>query len=150
MKRSPTKPKLLYDTDYVRWVETTLQQLRDRRYDCVDWDNLLDEIEDMSRRERQSLKTNLVVILLHLLKWQFQPERRSGSWAGSIAEHRRRVLDSLEESPSLKPYLETVLARCYYNARKQAHLETGLPLAVFPSACPYTVENILDENFCTE
>lgn len=150
MKHSQITSKPLYNTDYVRWVETTLEQLRSRDYNNVDWDNLLDEIEDMSRREHQSLKSNLVVILLHLLKWQFQPNYRTGSWAGSMTEHRRRVLESLEESPSLKPYLESVLAKCYQSARKQAHQETGLPLEMFPSVCQYKVEEILDDDFFPE
>ncbi|EDZ95698.1 protein of unknown function DUF29 [Limnospira maxima CS-328] len=90
--------------DYVLWIEGTLEQLRDRNYDQVDWENLLEEIEDMSKRERSSLRSNLAMALLHLLKWEFQPELRTGSWAGSITEHRTRILDILEDSPSLKNY----------------------------------------------
>jgi Domain of unknown function DUF29 len=83
--------KSLYDTDFVGWVETTVEQLRNQDYANVDWQNLIEEIEDMSKRERKSLKSNLIIILLHLLKWQYQPELRSGSWKGSIREHRRRI-----------------------------------------------------------
>ena len=71
--------KSLYETDFVRWVETVVAQLQAQDYASVDWANLIEEIEEMSRRERKSLKSNLVVILLHLLKWQYQPEARSGS-----------------------------------------------------------------------
>jgi len=71
--------KNLYATDFVRWVETVVAQLQAQDYASVDWANLIEEIEEMSRRERKSLKSNLVVILLHLLKWQYQPEARSGS-----------------------------------------------------------------------
>jgi Domain of unknown function DUF29 len=139
--------KSLYETDFVRWVETTLEQLRAQDYASVDWSNLLEEIEDMSKRERKSLKSNLVVILLHLLKWQYQLESRSGSWRGSIREHRRRINDDLKDSPSLKPYLEEVFAECYANARFQATDETGLPLETFPVDCPYTSEQSLDPDF---
>ena len=72
----------LYDTDYLRWIETTVEKLRVRDYSNIDWENLIAEIEDMGRSERRSLESNLVVILLHLLKWQFQPDQRRGSWKG--------------------------------------------------------------------
>ena len=79
----------LYDTDYLQWIETTVEKLQSHDYAKVDWGNLIEEIADMARSERRSFKSNLIVILLHLLKWQFQPEKRSGSWEGSIIEHLR-------------------------------------------------------------
>jgi hypothetical protein len=139
--------KSLYETDFVHWVETTVEQLRLQNYACVDWANLIEEIEDMSRRERKSLKSNLIVILLHLLKWQYQSECRSGSWKGSIREHRRRVNDDLKDSPSLIPYLQEVFAECYANARQQAADETDLPLETFPLNCPYTPEQSLNSEY---
>ena len=139
--------KSLYEADFVRWIETTVEQLRTQNYTCVDWTNLIEEIEDMSRRERKSLKSNLVVILLHLLKWQYQPQCRSGSWRGSIREHRRRVNDDLKDSPSLVTYLQEVFAECYANACKQAADETGLPLEIFPLNCPYTPEQVLNSEY---
>lgn len=137
----------LYETDYVGWVEATAKQLRAKDYAQVDWENLIEEIEDMSRRERKALKSNLIVVLLHLLKWQYQPAQRSGSWKGSIREHRRRIKDDLADSPSLKPYLEAFFAGCYDNAREQAADETGLSLGDFPGSCPYTIEQTLKSNF---
>ena len=137
----------LYEQDYVQWIEATLQQLRDRNYEKVDWENLLEEIEDMGKRERQAIRSNLVIVLLHLLKWQFQPEHRTGSWAGSITEHRTRILNNLVDSPSLKNYLQTALEWAYPRARQQASDETGLMLPIFPEECPYLVEEILDDKF---
>lgn len=142
--------KTLYETDFVQWVETTVEQLRTQNYSCVDWTNLIEEIEEMSRRERKSLKSNLIVILLHLLKWQYQSECRGGSWRGSIREHRRRVNDDLKDSPSLVPYLQEIYAECYANAREQAADETGLPLETFPVACPFTSERSLDFEYLPE
>lgn len=142
--------KTLYDQDYFQWIAATLQQLRDREYDRVDWDNLIEEIEDMGKRELQAIRSNLVVVLLHLLKWQFQPEYRTGSWAGSITEHRTRILNNLEDSPSLKNYLETALEWAYPRARQQASDETGLTLQVFPQECPYLVAEVLDDKFWPE
>jgi len=159
------RQKSLYETDFVRWVETTVAQLRDRNYSRVDWANLIEEIEDMSRRERKSLKSNLIVILLHLLKWQYEPEYRSGSWLrctlralfalrrvhqGSIREHRRHIQDDLKDSPSLRPYLQEIFAECYENARALAADETGLALSTFPADCHYTSEQCLDYDFLPE
>ena len=78
----------LYETDYLKWIDTTIEKLRLQDYSNIDWENLIEEIEDMGRSERKSLKSNLIVVLTHLLKWQYQPEFRSGSWKGSIVEHR--------------------------------------------------------------
>jgi Domain of unknown function DUF29 len=137
----------LYETDYLKWIETTVEKLRVRDYANIDWENLIEEIEDMGRSERRSLESNLVVLLLHLLKWQFQPDRRSGSWKGSIAEHRRRIRKSLQDSPSLKPYLEEVFSECYSDALEQASAETELSIETFPQLCLYTSAEVLDSNF---
>jgi hypothetical protein len=137
----------LYDTDYLRWIETTVEKLRVRDYSNIDWENLIAEIEDMGRSERRSLESNLVAIILHLLKWQFQPERRSGSWKGSIVEHRRRIRKTLKDSPSLKPYLEEVLVECYADAVEQASAETGLSVETFPQSCIYSAVEVLDSDF---
>ncbi|MBP0000781.1 MAG: DUF29 domain-containing protein [Cyanobacteria bacterium SID2] len=150
MTLSKEKLATLYDEDYVRWIEATLAQLRDRNYDNVDWANLLNELEDMAKRERRSIRNNLTVILVHLLKWEFQPEFRTGSWAGSITEHRSRVLSVLEDSPSLKNYLSEALTWAYPRARQQASAETTLPLKVFPVECPYEIDLILDDSFWTD
>ena len=137
----------LYETDYQQWIETTVEKLHSRDYANVDWDNLIEEIEDVGRNERRSLESNLIVVLLHLLKWQYQPERRSGSWEGSIIEHRRRIRKALKESPSLQPYLESIFAESYVEAVKQAKAETGLPLEMFPLQCPYESVAVVDDEF---
>jgi len=140
----------LYETDYVKWIETTVEQLKQQNYDAIDWENLIEEIEDMGRSERRSLESNLTIILLHLLKWQFQPERRSNSWQLSIAEHRRRIRKAFKDSPSLKPYLEEVLAESYEDAIELASIETGLPASTFPRSSPYTSTQVLEAGFLPE
>jgi hypothetical protein len=140
----------LYETDYLKWIDTTIEKLRLQDYSNIDWENLIEEIEDMGRSERKSLKSNLIIVLTHLLKWQYQPEFRSGSWKGSIVEHRRRIREALSDSPSLKPYLEEVFAGCYLDAVEQASAETGLPVETFPQECPYTSAEVLNSNFLSE
>jgi hypothetical protein len=137
----------LYDTDYLHWLETTAEAMRQKDFWAIDWENLIEEIEDMGRRERRSLDSNLIVLLIHLLKWQFQPAKRTPSWQVSIVEHRRRLRKALQDSPSLKTYLETSLAECYRDAVEQAAAETGRPEKQFPPDCPYTVDQILDKGF---
>lgn len=144
---SGKSPAAFYNTDYLQWLTTTADQLRRQALDEVDWDNLIEEIEDMGKRERRSLKSNLIVLLLHLLKWQYQPTQRTGSWAGSIVEHRRRIQDALQDSPSLTPYLAEVFAEAYRNATKQAAAETMLDIETFPPACEFAIAEVMTEDF---
>ena len=137
----------LYDRDYALWIETTIDQLRSRNFEQVDWENVLDEFEAMSKRDRRSIESNLVILLIHLLKWEFQPEMRSGSWKGSIREHRRRIQRILKDSPSLQPYVAEVLSEAYAEAVSGAIDETGLEIVVFPIDCPYDILNILNRSF---
>ncbi|MBD2743155.1 DUF29 domain-containing protein [Coleofasciculus sp. FACHB-1120] len=145
-----TNRQSLYETDYLKWIQTTVEKLRVGDYPNIEWENLIEEIEDMGRSERRSLKSNLIIVLTHLLKWQFQPEFRSGSWKGSIVEHRRRIREALKDSPSLKPYLEEVFVKCYLDAVEQASAETELPLETFPQLCPYTSTEVLNSKFLPE
>lgn len=137
----------LYDADYMQWLETTVIKLRSREYATVDWESLIEEIEDMGRSECRRLESNLIVVLLHLLKWQHQPEKRCGSWAGSLVEHRRRIRRAIEDSPSLKQHLAALMAASYKQAVKQAIAETGLPSELFSVECPYSLAEVLDDEW---
>ncbi|MBW4540491.1 MAG: DUF29 domain-containing protein [Myxacorys chilensis ATA2-1-KO14] len=140
----------LYNADYISWIETTVKKLKHQDYASVDWENVIEEMEGMARRERQHLRSNLIVLLLHLLKWHYQPSKRSGSWKGSIVEHRQRIEDILEDSPSLTAYPSEVLEKCYRKAVAQAAAETGLPPETFPQGCSYSISEVLDTNFFPE
>ncbi|MBD2492977.1 DUF29 domain-containing protein [Nostoc sp. FACHB-280] len=140
----------LYNTDYLQWIETTVEKLQNHDYANVDWENLIEEIADIGRSERRSLKSNLIVILVHLLKWQFQPKHKSGSWEASIIEHRRRINEALHESPSLNSYIDSIFAECYSQAIKQAKAETGLPIESFPSICPYKILDVINDEYLPE
>ncbi len=139
--------KTQYETDYLKWIETTLEKLRSRDYDHVDWKNLIEEIGEMGRSERRSLKSNLIVVLVHFLRWQLQPDRRSGSWEGSIIEHRRRIREALDDSSSLQPFLEDVFDQCYLQAVKQAKAETRLSSETFSRQCPYQLVEVMSDEF---
>jgi hypothetical protein len=144
---SPLVDPALYETDYLRWIETNVAKLKARDYSRVDWAHLIEEFEDMGRSERRALESNLIVILLHLLKWQYQPNHRSGSWESTLIEHRRRVNRALTESPSLTPVLAALFKDAYGAAVQQAKAETGLPLTAFPGDCFYAIADVLDDGF---
>ncbi|MGL4502503.1 MAG: DUF29 domain-containing protein, partial [Planktothrix sp.] len=118
----------LYEQDFYLWIENTVNQLKTGQLLEVDWGNLIEEIESMGRSEKQAIESNLIIVLLHLLKYKYQPDKRSNSWLSSIYEHRRRLRKALKSSPSLKPYYTEVFEECYQDARQEAALETGLTL----------------------
>lgn len=142
-----TPHEQLYDTDFIEWVDCAVELLKQEKFEELDLENLIEEVETLGRSQKHALKSNLRVLLMHLLKWQYQPSQRSGSWDGSIREHRKRVLDALEDSPSLKNYYISVLEDCHQTARKIATSETGLPLTTFPVECPYSASDIIQEDF---
>jgi hypothetical protein len=137
----------LYEQDYYLWLEKTVDDLLTGRWSELDLSNLVEEIKDMGRSERRALESNLSVILLHLLKYKYQPTHRSNSWLSSILEHRLRIRKQLKQSPSLKPYLEQVFEECYGEARLLAVVETGLPQATFPTSSPFTTEESLSIDY---
>lgn len=135
-----------YEQDFYLWLKETAVALRSRNWAELDIDNLVEEVEAMGRSERRALESNLIIVLIHLLKYQCQVGRRSKSWIYSIEEHRYRLGKYLSESPSLQPYLEEILAESYERARRLASSETGLDIEIFPEV-PYTIEQVLDINF---
>ena len=141
------KTKCLYDTDYYLWLQQIAKSLASRNLDALDWDNLLEEIESLDRREKKAIKSNLRIVILHLLKWNYQVNKRSQSCIYSIAEHRQRLYDDFETSPSLKRYCQEIFLQVYQEGRKLAAKETRLSLNHFPETCPFLLENILDENW---
>lgn len=92
----------LYKQDYHLWLEATIHQLRERDLESLDWHNLIEELEAMGRSDKRAILSNLRVLLRHLLKWKYQPDKRSNSWNFTIIEHRTRIEDELTDSPSLK------------------------------------------------
>lgn len=133
--------------DFSVWIQHTAQLLRERRWDEVDIEQLIEEVEDLGRSERNSIKSQLSRLLLHLLKWQYQPQRRSDSWLDSINDARTQIEDKIEDSPSLQRYPTELLDTAYARARRRAASQTGLPLSTFPAECPYAIADALHEDF---
>jgi hypothetical protein len=145
---SPTANDLssLYKQDYFLWLEATVRLLQLGKLSQLDVDNLLEELEDMGRSEKRAIYSNLKILLLHLLKYRYQPEKRSNSWTGTIVEHRQRLNRALQESPSLRPYLTEIFSECYRDARELAVAETGLEIEQFPLESPFTIPTILSSD----
>jgi predicted DNA-binding ribbon-helix-helix protein len=137
----------LYDRDFYTWTLEQSRLLRLGQLNSVDVKNLAEEIEDMGKREKRELTSRLRVLLVHLLKWKFQPEQRSGSWSSTTRTQRNAIADLLIDSPSLTTLVEETVFKVYPQAIKDAADETGLPVNELPSGNPFTQAEILDEDF---
>ena len=137
----------LYDQDFYLWIETISKQLKAGKFAEIDLANLIEEIESMGKSEKRELKSRLIVLLMHLLKWQYQPEKRSESWRSTITEQRICIELLLEDSPSLQPLLIEIFADCYEKARSKASEETGIKLNFFPQESPFTLDETLNAYF---
>jgi hypothetical protein len=145
--REMSKNSGLYETDFYAWTIEQAKFLKDGVWDCLDISNLVEEIESLGKQQRQELRNRLGILLGHLLKWEFQSSHRSKSWLATIREQRRRIVDLLEESPSLKPYLPEVLEKAYQDGVDLAVRETSLNYKDFPQECLYSLEQVLDFSF---
>jgi hypothetical protein len=137
----------LYETDFYAWIQEQAKLLRHQQWSKLDLPNLIEEIESLGKQQRAELRNRLKVLIGHLLKWEYQPERRSRSWLMTLRIQRRDTQELLEENPSLKPYLEEALQKIYESGRDLAVGETNLPLKTFPENCPYTLEEIFRDGF---
>ena len=137
----------LYDEDFVEWASETARLLREGRFDRIDVEHLVEEVEDMASRDKRELLSRLIVLLQHLLKWQHQPENRSGSWKATVLTQRTELELLFEQSPSLKRIARGSAPRAYRKAVAAAAAATGLPVQAFPSECRFSLEQILDETF---
>lgn len=138
----------LYKSDFYAWTQQQARLLRSHNLEQLDVSNLIEEIDEMGRREKRELESRLEVLLMHFLKWQFQPNLRSRSWQLTIKEQRLRLKKLLQENPSLKAILAEYVVSAYDLAIISAEKETGLD--TFPRKCPYKTEHILDEEFMPE
>ncbi len=134
-----------YETDFYAWASQQAELLRQKQTNNLDWDNLAEEIETIGRSEKRQLASHLEVLIMHLLKWQYQPNLRSRSWQLTIKERRLRLVKLLQENPSLKHGLTETVLSLYPLAVISAERETGL--SNYPEHCPYTPEELLNNQF---
>jgi len=139
-----------YDRDYHAWLLESAALLREGQLPEVDLAQLAEELEDMGRSERRAIESYLKVLIVHLLKWQHQPERRGSSWQLSITNARDAISRRLHESPSLRPQLPEMVTERYPNARQHTALETGLAPSELPQSCPFSVAQLLDDAYWGE
>ena len=139
-----------YKTDIIAWANEQAAFIRAGRFDLLDLEHIAEEIEDVGKSEQRELENRMAVLLAHLLKWQFQAARRGSSWQLTLKEQRKRISMRLKETPSLKNSLndEHWKAAVWSDAIAKAAEETGLD--IFPEVCPWTFEQILDQNFFPE
>jgi hypothetical protein len=136
-----------YENDFLLWIEKQVELLRAKKFEQLDLDNIIEEMDSMGKSLRRELASRLEVLLMHLLKCQCQPEQKSGSWLGTIHAQRSQIRRLLEENPSLRREVTQGAQRAYASALQGASLETGLPESNFPSENPYSSEQLLDSHF---
>jgi hypothetical protein len=144
---SDTPARAEYERDLYSWSCEQARLLREGRWDMVDRENVAEEIESLGRTEFNKLESALRVLLMHMLKWDHQPERRSRSWALTIDTQRLEIADLLGDNPGLRPRLDEAVGRAYRKARNEAAQETELERTVFPEQCSYSWADITARAF---
>jgi hypothetical protein len=158
MKSSIKQPENLYNQDFQEWIQKTIEHLQKSEFEKLDREHLIEELEDLGRSEKRSLESNLMILLAHLLKLKVQknaPEMMQQSWLNSVDEHRKRIQKSLRETPSLKASLSSAIDSAYLDAYqlaikegKRAKFGVNIPQEIdYPLICPFSVTEILDEDF---
>ena len=136
-----------YDKDFYAWILHNVALLRAGKLAKIDSEHVAEELESMGKSDKRELISRFAVLLAHLLKWKFQPERRSTSWKNTIKTQRFDVSELLEDSPSLKYELDKQIEYAYEKALLFAINETGLSQSTFPETCPFSLSQCLDRDF---
>lgn len=135
-----------YEVDAVVWFDQQAKLLRARKFDQLDIDHLIEELQAMARRDRRELRSRLQVLVTHLLKCAYQPEQKSPGWTGTIRTQRIEIAELLNDSPSLRAHLSEYAQARYPAALQCAAEETGLPATTFPATLAFSPEQLLDED----
>jgi hypothetical protein len=140
-----------YDTDFYAWTQAQADALRAKDWAALDLEHLAEEIDSLGKSDRRALVSHLDRLLLHLLKWRYDPAREPRrSWQLTIRHARRELTELLADNRTLHSYPAEHLATAYRHAREDAAIDTGLPLATFPEGCPWAIEQVLDADFLPE
>jgi Domain of unknown function DUF29 len=137
----------LYELDFFEWTQAQAQLLSQGCFESADISHIAEELADLGKRDRRETESFLERLIAHLLKWQMQPAKRSISWRSSIRDSRAQLRRIFKQSPSLRRYAGESIADVYPDARGKASIETGLPLAACPTACPYSFDQLMDDDF---
>lgn len=139
-----------YEEDFYGWARTNVHLLKQKKYEEVDMEHIIEELEEMGNNKENELFSRLALLISHLLKWQFQPNLRGHSWIYTAREQRFRIKRLLKKNPGLKGELDETFKDAYTDAILRATEETGLDEKTFPTECPYTFEQVIDEDFYPE
>lgn len=142
--------KTLYEQDFNLWIEETVKLLKNRQLDQIDYDNLIEEVEDLSKNQKDDLEIHLENILRNLLRWKYLIPERVNDWKVEILRNRIDIKRIIRDSPSLEQYIDSVLDECYKTARLLAATQMGVDIEIFPVEFPFTKENILDPDYLPE
>ena len=137
----------VYEADFYAWTQQQAALFKENRLSELDVEHLIEEIESLGRSEKRELESRLKVLLMHLLKWQFQAEKldqHGRSWLATIRNQRTELRKLLRDNPSLQSHMESAFSEAYQDARYEAEAETGLKIMTFPENCPYGLEQVLD------
>jgi hypothetical protein len=140
----------LYDRDFYAWANEQAGLLRAGKLSEADIEHIAEEIESMGKSEKRELVSRLTVLLLHMLKWCYQPDLRGKSWRLTLEEQRDERETHLADNPSLKSTLEDSVVVAYRRAILGAARETDIDRSVFPAVCPWSIQQIMDPNFYPE
>lgn len=136
-----------YEQDLALWYARQAELLRERRFDQLDLENLIEQLDAAVGNLRRELGSRIEVLLIHLLKCEFQRQRISRSWLNTLDEQRSQIAKLLEENPSLRPSAMQVATKVYPIAVRRAARQTDLPRSTFPPANPYSKDQLLDFDF---
>ena len=146
-RRPDNKPNDLYATDFYAWTQEQARLLRDGCFADLDLENLAEEVRSVGVSDKRQIRNRLKVLIAHLLKWKYQPGLRSPGWGRTIHDQRAEIASVIEDSPSLRSFPADCAVDCYPAARQVAADETGIDYTLFPDACPFSPDQILDPDF---
>jgi hypothetical protein len=137
----------LYQQDFFAWTKQQINYLQNQQWNQLDLAHLIEEIETLGKQQHKELRNRLSILIGHLLKWEYQPQKRSHSWLATLRVQRIDIQELIDDNPSLKPYLEEALTQAYIKGLLLAVSETNLPDRTFPQNCPYSLTEILSDRF---
>lgn len=145
--------KTLYEQDFYQWIQNTAIFLKEKQFDQVDWENVIEEIESMGRSEKKEVQSRLIILIEHLLKlqyWEAEKAYNERGWRITVIEQRRQIISNLKDSPSLKPILDKIFLECYQDAKNDTIKKYKLSSNLFPTEPPFTLEDVLNPDYLPE